>query len=481
MDRRMSDVQQEDSTSFDPGIMRSETPRRDRTLDWIARGLRISFLWPARALPAGPGPWQMLFIVGALSILATLGMRLEVDGPAEFDLNSWLFGWASTGLLVCSVWWVLNWGRARAAHESPVAAWFLLFSVAATPINLVGVAIAALAVRDRMPQWWSEGTWLAWGLYGALWVWMGCIAWRTAKAVNRSARVAVGLMLCVLIVEGLNTFRLNTRYWHAPYAEDDTADPVVLRLSQEVFEKQQALLEQSLRAIKPRDGAGRQLYGLVYAPYAQDVFLRESAMVKGVLEQRFDAQGHVVRLVNHPTAAAEMPWATNKNLERSLQALSQAMDIERDVLVIYLTSHGGADYKLAANNWPLNVDSLTAEQLKSMLSKLGIRNRVIAVSACYSGGWIQPLKGDDTLIMTAADADHTSFGCGNKSELTFFGRAVFDEQLRKTLSFEDAFRAAVPVIAQREKEQHKRDGFSNPQISVGKNIGAVLDELTGGR
>ena len=61
--------------------------------------------------------------------------------------------------------------------------------------------------------------------------------------------------------------------------------------------------------------------------------------------------------------------------------------------------------------------------------------------------------------------------------MTFFGRALFDEQLRKTLSFEQAFNAAVPVIKQREIEEKKDDGFSNPQIFVGKNIRVILDEL----
>jgi len=47
--------------------------------------------------------------------------------------------------------------------------------------------------------------------------------------------------------------------------------------------------------------------------------------------------------------------------------------------------------------------------------------RVISVSACCSGSWIAPLAGDTALVMTAADADHTSYGCGRRSELTFFG------------------------------------------------------------
>ena len=85
-----------------------------------------------------------------------------------------------------------------------------------------------------------------------------------------------------------------------------------------------------------------------------------------------------------------------------------------------------------------------------MLDDAGIRHRVIAISACYSGGWLDALTTPSTLIMTAADATHTSYGCGTRSELTFFGRAVFHEQLRSTYSFTEAFTKAVPIIAQRE-------------------------------
>ncbi len=63
------------------------------------------------------------------------------------------------------------------------------------------------------------------------------------------------------------------------------------------------------------------------------------------------------------------------------------------------------------------------------------------------------------------------------SELTFFGRAMFDEQLRSTHSFEDAFARAVPLIKQREIDAGKDDGFSNPQIRVGAGIAPVLRAL----
>jgi Peptidase C13 family len=112
-----------------------------------------------------------------------------------------------------------------------------------------------------------------------------------------------------------------------------------------------------------------------------------------------------------------------------------------------------------------------------MLTQAGIKHRVIAVSACYSGGWIAPLQTDHSLIMTAADATHTSYGCGTRSELTFFGRAVFNEGLQASASFETAFAQAVPVIKKREEEAGKDDGFSNPQIFVGSGIKPLLGKL----
>ena len=126
----------------------------------------------------------------------------------------------------------------------------------------------------------------------------------------------------------------------------------------------------------------------------------------------------------------------------------------------------------------MTVTPVRPAELRAWLDQAGIRYRVISISACYSGSWIAPLAGDTTLVMTAADANHTSYGCGRRSELTFFGRAMYDEQLRNnTLSFEDAHAAAREIIKKREEEAGKDDGYSNPQISVGAKIRPRLARL----
>ena len=138
-----------------------------------------------------------------------------------------------------------------------------------------------------------------------------------------------------------------------------------------------------------------------------------------------------------------------------------------------------ANGKLAVSAWPLSLEPVTPADLKQWLDEAGIKWRVISVSACYSGSWIDPLANDNTLVMTAADADHTSYGCGRRSTLTYFGRAMYEEGMRATWSFKDAHAEARKVIEVREQEAGKTDGYSNPQIQVGEGIRPKLAELAG--
>ncbi len=456
-------------------------PERLGLPQWITAGLRAALCLPAHIGRAAPNPWQLFWLV-ALVGAAQVGMaRLEVPGAATFHLAGWLYPLSTVGFVLFLVWACVSGLRPPQAHPAPVPTWFALWTVSGLPMGAVAVLLSALAAREQLPAWWLDGTWLAWLIYGAVWVWIMLVAWRVTAAVTPSRWAQTATIMGVLLIEAFGTAYIDSRPWQPDYAEQEsseaTAAATTLTLSQEVFADQQTLLAETLAAVAPRQAGRTNVFGLVYAPYAQGVFVRESAMVASVLQERFGAEGRVVQLVNHPSVTDSLPWATNQNLRASLQALAARMDRDNDVLVVYLSSHGGADFKLATSHWPLEVAELTPQMLRSMLDEVGVRNRVIAVSACYAGGWIEPLTSDNTLVMTAADATHTSYGCGSKSELTFFGRALFDEQLRKTHSFEKAFAAAGPIIQQREIEGKKDDGFSNPQIAVGKDIRPVLATL----
>jgi hypothetical protein len=452
---------------------------------WLLEGLRASLLQVPRTGAAVPGPFQLITLV-LLCSAALLGLeRLHVAGPAAFNLQGWLLTWWSLPLLIWCAWWALSGARRLGtAQDAPVsgglAAWLVLTTVAVLPSSIVAYGLMAWGAHQ--PERWSTGywPWVFWAVYALSLVWMVVADVAVMLRFVRSWLIAGFYAAALVGVVAAGVLLVSSQSWlPAPdLADADTPEPPRLHLSQAAFEAQQDLMQQQSDALVAERPGVTDVYALVFAPYAREnVFRRESTMVSELLQQRFDAQGRVLHLLNHAETASTHLWATPENLERAVHALAERMDKAHDVLVVYMTSHGARDHQLAASHWPLEVPPISPEMLREVLDSAGIRHRVIAISACYSGGWIDTLANPSTLIMTAADATHTSYGCGMRSELTFFGRAVFNEQLRGTHSFEEAFRKAVPVIQQREVEAGKTDGFSNPQIRVGAEITPVLKGL----
>ena len=435
---------------------------------WLFQGCRAALLLRVDAQRPRATRWQALGVL-LLVALAQLGLdRLAIPGSASLQWANWLASFAvSAAVIGISAF-------AFARSPAPLLNWLLLWWSAGLPLSAAQTLLARLGALELLPAGLrTDGGGEL--LSALLWLWLAAITWRLTAGwlSTRLSRAAL-----VLALTGANLLMA----WQLPGSDwaDDSAvadDLPEMTLSQAVFERQQDLMDQALAAVQPARPGRINVYSLVFAPYAQDVFLREGRLVDSVLRERFGAQDHSVLLVNHPDTAETLPWATPENLLQSLDTLSQAMDRERDVLVLYLASHGGDDFQLAAQNPPLSVDPLTPLDLRRALDQAGLRNVVIVISACFSGGWVTPLATPTTLVMTAADATHTSFGCGSRSELTFFGRALFDEELRHSYSLEDAFHAAVPRIQKREVEAGKDDGFSNPQISVGAQLRPVLAAL----
>ena len=76
---------------------------------------------------------------------------------------------------------------------------------------------------------------------------------------------------------------------------------------------------------------------------------------------------------------------------------------------------------------------LTPAQLNTALNwTCGTAPTVVMVSACYSGQFIQPLRADNRIIMTAASATRPSFGCSEAQEYTFWDGCVIDHFARST-------------------------------------------------
>ena len=136
--------------------------------------------------------------------------------------------------------------------------------------------------------------------------------------------------------------------------------------------------------------------------------------------------------------------------------------------MLFVTSHGYEDSSLAVEFEALGLNDIYAEDIRASLAAAAIRYRIIIISACYSGGFIEPLKSPDSIVITASARDRSSFGCGAEQDWTYFGEAYFAEALMHTTNFVTAFEEAAVAIKAREQRESKP--ASEPQIWVGENI-----------
>ncbi|PKH18673.1 peptidase C13 [Pseudomonas sp. 43NM1] len=226
------------------------------------------------------------------------------------------------------------------------------------------------------------------------------------------------------------------------------------------------LLDEALANV-PASTSAVELYTLTLGGDGkQSVFLRESDYVANMLASRFGARGQI-RLVNHREHLSDRPMATRENLRRAAQTLAERSGPE-DLLFIYLTSHGTSEHELVLDQPRMELADLPADELAAVLAPLKNRDKIIVISACYSGGFIPALKDERTLIMTASRADRVSFGCSEEANFTYFGDALFAQALNQTDDLEQAFKLAKATVAERELA----DNFeaSEPQIWAPKTV-----------
>lgn len=235
---------------------------------------------------------------------------------------------------------------------------------------------------------------------------------------------------------------------------------------------QNELLGRTLKALRPAATAGPHLYFVGFAGYGpQAVFKREVLAVRRLFDARYGTEGRSVALVNHASTLNELPLASADNLDRTLQHLGRLMNPSRDVLFLFLTSHG-EDGRFVVEMPRFGLASLTPQQLKDMLKRSGIKNSVIVLSACHAGSFLPALADPTTLVIAAARADRSSFGCDDRREWTYFGEAYFDRALRAEPSFVRAFERARELIATWEAKAKLEPSL--PQMGGGERLGPAL-------
>jgi hypothetical protein len=244
---------------------------------------------------------------------------------------------------------------------------------------------------------------------------------------------------------------------------DDAGSP------EQVMYAQTQLMGDAIAKLAARTPGKTNLYVIAFAgDGSENVFRNEAEYVDKLFSERFDAIGHTLVLINNPATLTQRPLASLSNLQNAVDAVAEKMDVERDILLLFLTSHGSREHELYVALDPLPLDQIEPDDIADLFTDNKIRNKVIVISACYSGGFIDAVKGPATMVITAARADRASFGCGTQSAITDFGRAFFANGLNDTDSFPAAFAEARNLI--NEWETKAGEEHSEPQIVTSARI-----------
>ena len=310
--------------------------------------------------------------------------------------------------------------------------------------------------------------------------WMLAVVVRMVRSVARGAGV-VRLALCAAVFGStwlVPMFLVSRTFlFYAPTKELESYQADERRHDELVF-AQADLVRDAEGWLAPERPGVTDLYFVGAAGWAdQDVFGREVQFARSTLDERFDTRGRSMVLANDPETQGVHPMTASPTLRHALRAVGLRINREEDVLFLFVTSHGSAR-GLAIRpprDGAFQDETLSPSSLRSMLDSAGIKWRVLVISGCESGVFIEPLADDFTLIATAAASDRNSYGCAAGNAFTDFGRAVFSEQLSVERSFPTAFTKAAQLIDKQEVETDRRT--SRPQVSQGSAIGPKLREL----
>jgi len=236
------------------------------------------------------------------------------------------------------------------------------------------------------------------------------------------------------------------------------------------------LMGDAIGALRPQRPGQLDVYLITASLWGDPVFEREARQAEQILREHFGAdavEGHSILLSAGGDGERRYPAATPNNISAAIGQVGGLIDPNEDLVVIFITSHGSPDGSVALREHNRLGASMQPRHLRDLLAQAGIRNRVVIVSACFSGAFIPPLMDDNTIVVTAAASDRSSFGCQPQRDWTFFGDAYFNHAVRGGASLVGAFDDAKVLIERWEREQNLTPP-SNPQRHVGASVAQML-------
>jgi Peptidase C13 family len=403
--------------------------------------------------------------VAACALLA-LAVWVTVDrlqwGPGVVFDNFGISMLALLALLVLALAYV----AARLSMPPLPVRSTLLLAVAALPLFITLSALIDALVAER----WQNAA--SWTLDAGLLVYAALALRALSGRLQIRALAAAAALLGGYLWLG-QVMDLRPTLWAPP----DNVEPADSSMSAEVAEQllfdQQARLDEALDAVVPSDPGRPSVFFVGFAGVAsQKVFAEEIKLAAQVVAERFNSGSRQLLLINDHRDFDSYPLATVSGLRYGLADLAKKMDPQHDILFLALSSHGSDEPLLSVANGILPLQQVSGENLAAALHDSGFKWRIIVISACHAGAFIAPLKDPYTVLITAAAADKTSFGCADDRDLTYFGEAFYRDALPKASNLQQAFALTRAAIAKREQAEGVTP--SDPQAYFGEQIEQLL-------
>ena len=432
---------------------------------WLGGLLRLWLLRPLHSAPSGDAARAAVVMAALwLAVWVAIDHRQSLPDPQFFAGGIPLLAWYALGLLALAA--LLR----RCSQPAPMLAPAIALSMGAVPLPLL---FTGLVAPDLAPLWfWAAG--LAVGVYTLLFLARGL---RAITGQRQRIAACAGLLFMSGFCWLTDTLDAIPDVWTP--LEAQAAEPTDASADSEpILFGQQARIDQALEAVSRGASAKPQAFFLGFAGVGEEkVFTQEVGLASRVLGERYGIDGRSISLINDQRDLEAAPLATVSGLTYALRGLAAHMNLDQDVLFLSISSHGAQDPAIIVANSQLPLNDLTDEDLADALRESGIKWRVIIISACYAGGFIDRLRNPQTIVITAAAADRTSFGCSNDRDLTYFGEAFYRDALPGARSLRDAFDIAKSAIAERERRE--RVTPSNPQAYFGAKMEAKLTSIGG--
>jgi len=430
---------------------------------WSRTLARLWCLKAVNAEPTGsPVPAIVLLGLGCLAAWVVIDRWQRQPDPAWALDGIPLLGWYAVGVLALAG--LMRW----LASPRPGFAATLALALALTPVPLTLMSIGSY-VLDGPWFWCAAG---AAAVYGTVLLVRGL---RALCGRTQHAAALSGVIFVAAFTYASDALNAIPDVWNPADANSVVSEDQLAQREAALFE-QADRIDAALEPVQRAGSGGSEAFFLGFAGVGDEkVFAQEVGLAARVLGERFHIGERRISLINDERDLEGAPIASVSGLNYALQGLAARMDLDSDVLFVAISSHGSEDPAIAVSNSQLPLQSLTPRDLAEALRDAGVQWRVVIISACYAGGFIEALRDAKTIVITAAAADRTSFGCSSDRDLTYFGEAFYRDALPAAASLRTAFETAKRAIAARERGEHEIP--SEPQAYFGAQVEAKLKDL----